>query len=77
MTGDLASHNQQATMATQDFQPSLDAAREAHLQASSASPRPTLLPVSISTSSDLLTPTTVFLKLSAGYGEAPSWQSIR
>lgn len=53
-------------MATEDFQPSIAVARQIHSQTASSNPRPTLLPVSISTSSDLLTPTTVFLKLSAG-----------
>ena len=55
-------------MDIEEFQPSLAVARAIHNQATSKSPRPTLLPISISTSSDLLTPITVFLKLSSGYG---------
>ena len=54
-------------MDEEDFKPSLASAREAHRQAFSHSTRPTLLPLSISTSSDFLTPTTTFLKLSNGW----------
>jgi hypothetical protein len=48
------------------FEPTLAAAREIHLNESSKTVRPTLLPITVSIPSDLLTPVTVFLKLSSG-----------
>jgi anthranilate synthase component 1 len=49
-----------------DFQPTLDAAREIFKDVWDKD-RPTLLPISITTPSDLLTPSAIFLKLSSGY----------
>lgn len=51
----------------EDFQPSLAFTQEMHNEATAKTTRPNLLPISISISSDFLTPITVFLKLSSGY----------
>lgn len=59
-------------MAALDIRPSLEDARKLFDQTcqasatSTASPRPTLLPLCISLPADLLTPSAIYLKLSAG-----------
>jgi anthranilate synthase component 1 len=49
-----------------DIRPSVADARKLFEQTSQVTPRPTLLPVCISLPSDLLTPSAIYLKLSAG-----------
>ncbi|KAK3381126.1 ADC synthase [Podospora didyma] len=49
-----------------DIRPSVDDARKLYDETSSAALRPTLLPVCVSLPSDLLTPSAIYLKLSAG-----------
>ena len=50
-----------------DIRPSASEAHRLFEQTAQASPRPTLLPLCISLPSDLLTPSAIYLKLSAGY----------
>ena len=52
-------------MNTDDFYPSLASARELHKREAL---KGTLLPLCISTPSDLISPSAIFLKLSSGYG---------
>jgi len=49
-----------------DIRPTVADARALFEQTRQATPRPTLLPVCISLPSDLLTPSAIYLKLSAG-----------
>lgn len=49
-----------------DIRPTADDAKKLFEQTRQATPRPTLLPVCISLPSDLLTPSAIYLKLSAG-----------
>lgn len=53
-------------MAALDIRPSLEDARKLFDQTCQASARPTLLPLCISLPADLLTPSAIYLKLSAG-----------
>ncbi|KAK3682812.1 ADC synthase [Podospora appendiculata] len=55
-----------ASAAKLDIRPTAGDARQIFEQTFSAAPRPTLLPVCISLPSDLLTPSAIYLKLSAG-----------
>ncbi|KAL2178351.1 ADC synthase [Thermothelomyces heterothallicus CBS 202.75] len=55
-----------ATRTKLDIRPTLADAQAVYEQASSASPKPTLLPVCITVPSDLLTPSATYLKLSNG-----------
>ncbi|AEO59332.1 hypothetical protein MYCTH_2307549 [Thermothelomyces thermophilus ATCC 42464] len=55
-----------ATRTKLDIRPPLAEAQAIYEQASSASPKPTLLPVCITVPSDLLTPSATYLKLSNG-----------
>ena len=50
-----------------DIRPSVGDARRLYDETSTAALRPTLLPVCVSLPSDLLTPSAIYLKLSAGY----------
>ena len=50
-----------------DVRPTVDEAQKLFEQTRQVTPRPTLLPVCISLPSDLLTPSAIYLKLSAGY----------
>ncbi|KAM7215290.1 hypothetical protein V8F06_009341 [Rhypophila decipiens] len=55
-----------ATPAKLDIRPNLEDARKIFEQTSNAPQKPTLLPICISLPSDLLTPSAIYLKLSAG-----------
>ncbi|KAL2162484.1 hypothetical protein VTH06DRAFT_7398 [Thermothelomyces fergusii] len=55
-----------ATQTKLDIRPTLAEAQTFYEQASSASPKPTLLPLCITVPSDLLTPSATYLKLSNG-----------
>lgn len=56
-----------ASQAKLDIRPTAAEARSVFEQTSSASQKPTLLPVCITVPSDLLTPSATYLKLSNGY----------
>lgn len=56
-----------ATPAKLDIHPNVEDARKLFEQTSDAPQKPTLLPICISLPSDLLTPSAIYLKLSAGY----------
>ncbi|KAL1870548.1 hypothetical protein VTK73DRAFT_2556 [Phialemonium thermophilum] len=49
-----------------DIRPTVEAAEKIFKETCNATPRPTLLPICVSLPSDLLTPTAIYLKLSAG-----------
>ncbi|KAL2192854.1 ADC synthase [Corynascus similis CBS 632.67] len=55
-----------AAQAKLDIRPTVGEAQNYYEQASSASPKPTLLPICITVPSDLLTPSATYLKLSNG-----------
>ncbi|KAK0707807.1 ADC synthase [Lasiosphaeris hirsuta] len=55
-----------SALAQLDIRPSVNDARKLVEQTRQATPRPTLLPVCITLPSDLLTPSAIYLKLSAG-----------
>ena len=50
-----------------DIRPTVDDAKKLFEQTRQATPRPTLLPICITLPSDLLTPSAIYLKLSAGW----------
>jgi anthranilate synthase component I len=50
-----------------DIRPTVGDAQKLFEQTRQATPRPTLLPICITFPSDLLTPSAIYLKLSAGY----------
>lgn len=56
-----------ATPAKLDIRPNLEDARTIFEQTANAPQKPTLLPICISLPADLLTPSAIYLKLSAGY----------
>ena len=55
-----------------DIQPSLQSTKEVFENVCQHTDHPTLLLIHASFPSDLLTPSTIFLKLSSGYNNAPS-----
>jgi len=60
-----------ASSAKLDVRPTVGEAQKLFEQTRQATLRPTLLPVCISLPSDLLTPSAIYLKLSAGYATWP------
>jgi anthranilate synthase component 1 len=56
-----------ASQAKLDIRPTAAEAHSLFEQTSTASPKPTLLPLCITVPSDLLTPSAIYLKLSNGY----------
>lgn len=65
-----------ATPAKLDIRPNLEDAQKIFEQTANAPRKPTLLPICISLPADLLTPSAIYLKLSAGYASHLSpWAS--